>query len=406
MKSSIISDSNGLNPKRSESPGHSKKPACVSPAPCVTQTHSVMLSAREWIVAFVLVAVISVPVYFGWFEWERFSPGKDFRVTCWAERESDYWAFARWSRYARDKYDILLIGDSVIWGQETPNTETISHFLNKKLNEKLSGKFGGEPVANIGIDGLHMAGIRGMVKYYGRSLKGKNIILQLNPLWLSSEVRDLRGEGRISYHHPRLLPQLSRRINYNVPLGVRIGYLFDHYLRLPILIRHLMVNYYDNKSVAGWMLDNPYKNPFAAITFESTPVMADGQGRGIDWMAKEMKVIDTEFILPEESVQYGLYFDALERLKKMDANVFVHIGPFNTYAYTPESVETLKTALTAIKKQLDTAGVPWFDSTVDNLPSETFGDTCHLLTEGHEMLAENLIASDSFKAWIDGIISP
>ena len=58
------------------------------------------------------------------------------------------------------------------------------------------------------------------------------------------------------------LEAVSVRINYNQPLDIRIGYLFDHYLRLPILIRHLMVNYFDNKSVADWMLDNPYKNPF------------------------------------------------------------------------------------------------------------------------------------------------
>ncbi len=177
MKSSTISGSNGMMPV----------------------SNSILLTPREWIITLILVALVSVPVYFGWFEWERFAPGKDYRVTCWAERESDYWAFARWSRYARDKFEILLVGDSVIWGQETTSGETISHYLNEGL--------GGEMIANIGIDGLHMAGIHGMVKHYGRSLKGKNIILQLNPLWISSEKRDLRGEGRISYHHPRLLPQ-------------------------------------------------------------------------------------------------------------------------------------------------------------------------------------------------------
>jgi hypothetical protein len=151
------------------------------------------------------------------------------------------------------------------------------------------------------------------------------------------------------------------------------------------------------------MLDNPYRNPFAAITFESTPMMAEGQGLGIDWMAKDMKVTDTRFIPPEESVQFGLYFNALRRLQKKDANVFVLIGPFNTYAFTPESVQTLRTALAGIKERLDSIGIPYFDSTVDNLPSETFGDTCHLLTEGHILLVEHLIESDSFRHWISDI---
>ena len=45
----------------------------------------------------------------------------------------------------------------------------------------------------------------------------------------------------------------------------------------------------------------------------------------------------------------------------MDANVFVHIGPFNTYAFTPESVETLRTTLEGIKTRLDAIGVPYIE---------------------------------------------
>ena len=358
----------------------------------ISGSNSIILSVSEWIITLVLIVVISVPIYYGWFKWERFNPGKDFRVTCWAERESDYWAFTRWSGYARELYDIFLIGDSVIWGQETRLNETISHYLNESLGDDIVG--------NIGIDGLHMAGINGMVKYYGKYLDNKNIILHFNPLWMSTEERDLRGEGRISYHHPRLIPQLSFRINYNQPLDVRVGYLFDHYLRLPILVRHLMVNYFNNKSITNWMMDNPYRSPFSALTFTATPVMAEKQGRGIDWKAKNMKVSDSQFVSVDESMQWQCYFNALESLKKQNASVFVLLGPCNTYALTPDSRKRLKTMIEDVKKSLDDSGIPYFDSMENNLPSETFGDTCHLLREGHLMLVQNLMNDTRFRDWL------
>ncbi|MFC1691951.1 hypothetical protein ACFL1R_00420 [Candidatus Latescibacterota bacterium] len=358
----------------------------------ISGSNSIILSLRDWIITIVLIAVISALIYNGWFKWERFNPGKDYRVTCWAERESDYWAFARWSHRAGERYNIFLIGDSVIWGQETRLDETISHYLNECLGDEI--------IANIGIDGLHMAGINGMVKYYGKYLDNKNIILQFNPLWMSSEKRDLRGEGRISYHHPRLIPQLSFRINYNQPLEVRVGYLFDHFLRLPILVRHLMVNYFNNKSIANWMMDNPYRNPFSAITFTATPVMAEKQGKGIDWKAKGMEISDSPFVSINESMQWQCYFNALESLKKVNARVFVLLGPYNTHALTPDSIKRLKSMIGDVKKSLDDSGILYFDSMENNLPSDTFGDSCHLLKDGHLMLARNLMNDTRFREWL------
>jgi hypothetical protein len=53
-----------------------------------------------------------------------------------------------------------------------------------------------------------------------------------------------------------------------------------------------------------------------------------------------------------------------------------------------------------VKKIFDKEGILYFDSMENNLPSETFGDTCHLLREGHEMLARNMVNSPSFRKWL------
>lgn len=354
-----------------------------------------LLTMKEWIFTIVLFAVISTTIYYGWNAWESFTPGPDHRETCWAEKQSDYWAYNRWIKYAREHYKVLLIGDSVIWGQEVRNNETISHYINEF--------YGQDIVANVGNDGLFMAGINGLVNHYGENLHNTNILLQLSPLWMSSLQRDLRGAKKSQYHHPRLIPQLSTRITYYHDLNTRLGYIFERYFRLFPFVRHLMANYYDNKSISAWMIDNPYRNPFTAITFQSAPVMAEPQGKQTSWDAKGIKLTDASFVLPSESVQWECYVDALKKLKKMNSKVFVLIGPYNHYMLTQESQLRLFSMIKILKKNLDVLGIPYFDSFEINLPSKTFADTCHLLKEGHIILTKELVSDEKFREWLKDI---
>ena len=354
-----------------------------------------LLSLKEWIITIVLFAVISATIYYGWNSWESYTPGPDYRETCWAEKQSDYWAYNRWIKYAREHYKVLLLGDSVIWGQEARNDQTISHYINEF--------YGQDIVANAGNDGLFMAGINGLVNNYGENLDNTNILLQLNPLWLSSLQRDLRGTKKSNYHHPRLIPQLSTRITYYHDLNTRLGYIFERYFRLFPFVRHLMANYYDNKSISNWMIDNPYSSPFAAITFKAAPVMAEAQGKQTSWQEKGIKLSDAPFVLPSESVQWKCYTDAIKKLKEKNSQVFVLIGPYNNYMLTEESQLRLFSTINILKKNLDELGVPYFDSFEIKLPSETFADTCHLLVEGHKILAKELVGDEKFRSWLNNI---
>jgi len=361
----------------------------------ISVSNAVVLTLREWLAAVLLSAAAIAVVYYGWGSWERYEPGPDHRETCWAELQSDYWAYMRWCKYARDHYDILLMGDSVIWGQEVPNNETISHYLNEYI--------GREAVANLGNDGLFMAGLSGIVRHYGDYLGDTNVIIQCSPLWMASPRRDLHGEKKSQYHHPRLIPQLDPRINYYHDLNTRLGYLSEHVFRVFPFVRHLMANYYDNTSISGWMMEHPYSDPFAAITFRSSPVMAEKQGRGIDWEAKEMKMADEPFLDPAESIQFGLFLDAVEGLKKKNTRVFIMIGPYNQHYLVPESRERLFAMVEKIKAVFDERGYQYFDTFTVGLPSDTFGDSCHLLREGHDMLAKKMAADPAFRKWLDGI---
>jgi hypothetical protein len=361
----------------------------------IPNSNSIILTGREWLITIAVFLAFSATIYNGWYHWEKLAIEPDYRSTCWEERMSDYWAYMQWCRYARSHYKILIIGDSVIWGQEVSNNETISHYLNAQL--------GKEEIANLGIDGLTDAALDGLVTYYGNFLHDTNVILQFNPLWMGSPSRDMREKWR--FHHPRLVPQLNRRLKYYKNLNERVGYLFEHHLRLPPFIRHQMVNYFDNKSIAAWLMDNPYRCPLSAITFKSAPMMKEKQGLGKSWLDRRGggRLANEPFLSLNESIQWKCYLDALAKLKKMHVNVFILLGPFNTYALTPASRERSFVMLDAVKEELDRQGLPYFDTTHELIPSREYGDNCHALAGGHAILAEAMVKDPVFQKWMTAI---
>ncbi len=359
----------------------------------IPNSNSVVLTGKEWILTLALAGIISFSVYSGWDRWEKIDLVPDYRSTCWEERMSDYWAYEQWSRIACGKFKILLIGDSEIWGQEVANTETISHCLNATL--------GSEAVANLGIDGLSNAAMEGLFRYYGRHIRHANVILQFNPLWMSSPWRDMREDW--VFHHPRLVRPFDRRIHYYRGLGERLGYLLEHCLRLPPFVRHLMVNCFENKSIAVWLLDHPRQLPTGAITFKGAPVMKEKQGLGTPWSSRDgAGKIDDPFLSPDRSVEWECYRGALRLLKEKGNRVFVLLGPYNTYNLTDKSRARFFAMMASVKKKLDELGYPYFDSTRDLLPSREYADKSHVLRNGHVLLARAMTQDARFRQWVAG----
>lgn len=364
----------------------------------IPNSNSIILTGKEWLVTIGIFLIISFGLYFGWYHWEKLSVETDYRSTCWEERMSDYWAFSQWSRIACDKFKILLIGDSVVWGQEVSNTETISHYINQEL--------GNEEVANLGIDGLNNAAMIGMFSYYARYIHKKKIILVFNPLRMTNPSRDNRGKGKdlLRFYHPRLVPQFDRRISYYINLNERLGYLAENYLRLPSFVRHLIVNYFENKSLAVWLMDHPYQLPFSAITFQGAPMMKKKQGLGIAWSnRKGARKSNDPFMSLNESIQWEYFLKAIKLLKNKGNNVFVLLGPYNTYCMTDESRKRFFAMMDTVKKKLDELGYPYFDSTNDLLPSEEYADNCHALKGGHIILAQALTGDVKFRQWLGSL---
>jgi hypothetical protein len=54
-----------------------------------SNSSGMLLSLKEWIVALVLVVLISGFIYYRWDSWETFNPVADYRETCWDEKMTD-----------------------------------------------------------------------------------------------------------------------------------------------------------------------------------------------------------------------------------------------------------------------------------------------------------------------------
>src|SRR5260370_8867950 len=158
-----------------------------------TFSNSIRLNGRQWLIVglfgFVLVAFAS-PL---WKRLETFAPAPEYRMP--HELSNDYWLYERFAGLAAERFDTLVIGDSVVWGEYVIPQETLSHYLNAQ-----SGK---ERFANLGLDGAHPLALAGLVEHYAGSVADKNVLLQCNPFWMSPLKTDLQTENLTAFNHPR-----------------------------------------------------------------------------------------------------------------------------------------------------------------------------------------------------------
>ena len=158
----------------------------------IALSNGIRLTGREWLGLGLFAVVILAFAPSLWHRTEKFALEPDYRIP--HDLSNDYWLYERFAGLAADHYDTLLIGDSVIWGEYVTRQETLSHYLNE-----LAGQ---ERYANLGLDGAHPLALGGLVEFYAESVSGKNVLLQCNPLWMSSRRADLQDDRRTSSTTP------------------------------------------------------------------------------------------------------------------------------------------------------------------------------------------------------------
>lgn len=333
-------------------------------------SNSIRLSLFEWLVAAIIFTLICCFAPGLWERLEKFEPGPDYRIPY--DLSSNYWLYDRYCRWACSHYETLIIGDSVIWGHYVSKDNTLSHYLNENA--------GRSRFANLGVDGTHPAALEGLIKYYGRSISNKNVILHLNLLWMSSPKADLQIEKEHHFNHPKLVPQFNPKIPcYTAPFLSRA---------LAVAQRHV--------PFLGWKLHLKTACDLPSRTL----VSEDTQSDKYDKRRSIIKPVRGDFqgVQLETSLQWGFFRRSIEILKARGNRVFVLVGPFNEHRLKPESLKTYITMRDEIEAWLKKNNIVHYVPSV--LPAEFYTDASHPLNEGYAELAKQLFENDSFKSTI------
>jgi len=374
-------ESNILENRKNSSPPN--MPEAVFSSNCVR------LSGCEWI----FVGIVASALFcFGptlWERMEKFEPETDYRLGY--ELSNDYWFYSRYCRWACSQHEILVIGDSVIWGHYVFQYDTLPECLNKIA--------GSDQFANLGVDGIHPAALAGLLKYYGRDISNKKVVLHFNPLWMSSEKADLQTEKEFRFNHPKLVSQFIPNIPcYKDPYSKRISAVVERYVPLLSWTAHLKIAYFESMDLPTWTLEHPYENPLSAVTLKLPTSANNNQNGHISWTEKGTTKKDFQWVEPESSLQWKFFQRSVELLKERGNSIFVLVGPFNEHMLKGESIEVYRKMKSKIEVWLQKNNIAYYMPAA--LPSELYVDASHPLSEGYAMLAKQLIENESFRTSI------
>ncbi|MDD5464545.1 MAG: hypothetical protein PHP62_05345 [Candidatus Moranbacteria bacterium] len=352
-------------------------------------SNAIRLTNKELaLIAAVFVFVIFFAVPFLWKSFEKIRTDGEFRLA-YGFRD-DYWVYNRWADKATEKYPVVFLGDSVIWGMYVNNENT----LPAKLNKKLDGKI----VANLAIDGLHCVAMQGLVENYGTAIKNKKVLLHCNPLWMNSKRYDLSGNEEMSVHHPRLIPQFSPGLKcYKETFATRMSVIMERNVPFFSLINHIRLASFENEDFNQWIVDNPYKNPFAQISLSIDAQEKDKVNSSVNWTKKGIPQQNWKWLELDDSTQWSSFKNIVKRLKADGNQIYVMIGPLNPYMLTEKSLKLLKKRQEEIQEWLRKEKVESF--IVSDMPSEVYADASHPLEKGYEMIADELIKTEILKPY-------
>lgn len=383
----------------------------ASPAPAPVKqvpfgVNEVRLNARQWAATLAVLACLAWAVPFLWQKLERFETGPDYRIPY--ALSKDYWLYARRLRQVADPRHVVLLGDSVIWGEYVLADGTLSHFLNQQA---------GSPArfVNGGVNGLFPLAEEGLVRYYAPSLHQRKVILQCNVLWMTSPKADLSTDKEEQFNHSQLVPQFFPRIPcYKAGANDRISALIENRVDFLAWINHLQNAYFGQKSILSWTLEddggspprypNAYKNPLSQITFSvpeapaRDPLRGPQSPRHRPWTASGQGPTRFDWVGVESSLQWRAFQRVLSVLRGRGNDVLVLLGPFNEHMIAQDNLPAYRAIHDGIAAWLKENRVPVVAPSP--LPSELYADASHPLTDGYKLLAAQLYADPVFQSWL------
>jgi len=363
------------------------------------------LSLRQWLATFIILGLIIALTPWIWERLERFEVGPDYRVPY--ELSKDYWLYGRRLRQVNRADEIVVLGDSVVWGEYVATDGTLSHFLDEATGSK---RF-----VNGGLNGLFPLAEEGLVTWYGESIRHRKVILHCNLLWMTSPKADLSSEKEEQFNHSRLVPQYRPKIPcYRADANERLSAVVQREIPFLQWVGHLQNAYFGQKSILNWTLEddgqtpprypNVYRNPLAQVTrvVPSGPPVDPERGpkssRHKPWSTEPRGTTRFEWVPLEASLQWRAFQRVVKVLRERGNDVLVVLGPFNDHMMAEDNLPEYRRIRDGIAAWLQQNQVPAVVPEI--LPSSLYADASHPLTEGYELLAKRIVADETFLKWL------
>jgi hypothetical protein len=389
-------------------------PAILTPTPPLEATprhevpfgvNEMRLGPKEWIIALAIVAICLLAIPRIWTQAEKFETGPDYRIPY--ALSKDYWLYERRMRQIDDTKKIIVLGDSVVWGEYVRPDGTLSHFLSQES---------GQPGAfiNAGVNGLFPLAMEGLVAHYANAIHDRKVILHCNVLWLTSPKVDLSTHKEEQFNHSRLVPQFNPWIpSYRADAAERLSVVVEEHAEFSSWVGHLQNAYYDHLSIPQWTLEddggappkypNAWRNPLAPIALSVPGEPADDPERGpsssrhVSWIASGHTEVNFDWVPLDNSLQWQAFKRVTQLLRARGNSVLVVVGPFNEHMVAAEQRQTFLAMREGIVKWLKASNVPCV--VPQTLPSELYADSSHPLTQGYAELARRIARDAVFKNW-------
>ena len=381
------------------------QPTKPSPTEVPFGVNEMRLTGRQWLAALIILLLIILLTPRLWERVERFETGPDYRLPYTLSK--DYWLYHRRLTQVSDHKKVILLGDSVVWGEYVLPDGTLSHFLDREAREK-------DQFINGGVNGLFPLALEGLIHYYGQPLRHQKVILQCNVLWMSSAKADLSTDKEEPFNHSRLVPQFFPRIPcYKAEASERLSAIVEREVGFVAWGNHLQSAYFGEQSIPSWTLaedghdppryPNVRKNPFSQITFSvpSAPLNDPERGprspRHKPWEASG-RPTPFDWVDLDSSLQWHAFQRLIGILRQRGDDVLVVLGPFNEHMVAEENRPAYRKLRDGIADWLSQHQVPHL--VPETLPSSLYADASHPLTEGYELLAKTLYKTESFQQWL------
>jgi hypothetical protein len=363
------------------------------------------LTASQWLATATIVLIFMAVAPYVASRVEPLKAGADYRIPYTLSK--DYWLYQRrLEQFARPD-QILLLGDSVVWGEYVRADGTLSHFLN-------AGSGQSDRFINGGVNGLFPLAMEGLVNDYAGPIRGRKVIVHCNLLWMTSPKADLSTSEEENFNHSRLVPQFFPRIPcYRADANERLSATIDNHIGYLAWTDHLQYAYYDGRSLPAWTLEednreppgypNTWRNPLPPLRTGVPGEPANDPQRGPTsrrhrpWTSDGGEPTYFEWVEPSASLQWHALLRVIHTLQEHGDDVLVLLGPFNEYMIAPDQQAQYRSIRDTIAETLSENGVVVLRPEV--LPSELYADASHPLTDGYAKLAAWMLGQEAFQKW-------